>query len=106
MFDQWASELLGYRTLVAVDRDVLVYTGRMFPPASVRRDGIAMWVKSGGLHLEPWMPGRQIAWVKLDTGDWVAVVDVTAFSGNQLSQVVMRLWVIPQDLKTGNALHE
>lgn len=99
MFDDWSVELLGYRTLIAIDREVLVYTGRLFPSAGDRRDSIAMWIKSGGLHLEPWMPGRQTAWLKLDTGGWMAIVDVPAFSGNRLSRVAMQLWVLPQDLK-------
>jgi hypothetical protein len=49
MFDHWARELLGYRTLHYVDRKVWVSTARAFPPAGTRRDQLPLWQKAGGL---------------------------------------------------------
>ena len=38
MFDNWARELLGYRTLHHVDRTVWINTARAFPRGPLRRD--------------------------------------------------------------------
>jgi hypothetical protein len=64
MFEQWLDSG-EYRTLHAVDRDVLVDVSRAFPGDSFRRkDELPLWVKACGLRLEPWMPARQIAWLR------------------------------------------
>lgn len=49
VFEDWHADLLGYRTLIPVDRPVMVNTARAFPPAGFRRDQLPMWVKAGGL---------------------------------------------------------
>ena len=98
MFDNWAPELLGYRTLHHVDREVWVNTARAFPPGPARRDQIPMWTKAGGLALEPWMPAHQSAWLLRDDGTWLAVVELEAHSGNSQSAVTMQLWLLADDI--------
>ncbi|KAB7755181.1 hypothetical protein [Mycolicibacterium mucogenicum] len=98
MFEHWRSELLGYRTLIPVDRPVMVNTARAFPPAGFRRDELPLWVKAGGLHLEPWMRGRQTAWLRRADGGWLAVVTIQAGSGNNKSRIAMQLWLLPEDI--------
>lgn len=100
MFDNWPPELLGYRTLHHVDRPVWINTARAFPPGPLRRDQIPMWTKAGGLHLEPWMPARQTAWLLRDDGTWLAVVELEARSGNGKSAVTMQLWLLTEDITT------
>lgn len=98
MFDAWKPDLLGYRTLIPVDRPVMVNTARVFPPAGFRRDQLAMWVKAGGLHLEPWMPGHQTAWLRRADGGWLAAVTIEAASGNNQSRITLQLWLLPEDI--------
>lgn len=98
MFGNWARELLGYRTLHHVDRPVWINTARAFPRGRLRRDQIPMWTKAGGLHLEPWMPARQTAWLLRDDGTWLAVIELEARSGNNKSSVTMHLWLLADDI--------
>lgn len=100
MFEDWVSELCGYRTLHVVDRWVRVDVAKAFPTlmsGGPRRDEIPMWVKSGGMLLSaPYMPARQIAWVKRANDNmWLAVVLMPVASGNGRSRVTMQLWLEP-----------
>lgn len=81
-----------------MDRSVLVSTARMFPPSGTRRDRLAMWIKSGGIHFEPRMPGHQTAWLRRDDGGWLAVVTVQAASGNSKSHIALQLLLLPEDI--------
>ncbi|MUL79018.1 hypothetical protein [Mycolicibacterium sp. CBMA 226] len=45
--------------MIAVDRAVVVDTTRVFPPTGSRRDTLPLWVKSGGVQLDAWLPGLQ-----------------------------------------------
>ena len=100
MFDKWVRELLGYRTLHYVDRQVWVSTARAFPPAGTRRDKLPLWQKAGGLALEPWMPARQLAWLLRSDGTWLAFVELEARSGNNKSGLSMQLWLLADDICT------
>lgn len=97
MFDYWEDQLCGYRTLHRLNRSVLVDVTRAFPvlAAAPRRDALPLWVKSGGLLLSPpWMPARQIAWVRrANDGAWIAVVDMPVTSANGRSRLTMQLWL-------------
>ncbi len=99
MFEEWQADLLGYRTLIPEDRPVMVNTARAFPPSGTRRDQLPMWVKAGGLHLEPRMSGHQTAWLRRADGGWLAVVTIQATSGNNQSRVAMQLWLLPDDIE-------
>lgn len=48
-----------------LDREVCVDAARIFPSKAKGKDELPMWVKSFGLHLEPTMMARQIAWIRL-----------------------------------------
>ncbi|MDX1886852.1 hypothetical protein [Mycolicibacterium sp. 120270] len=63
MFDGW-EDSADYPTLFRVCREVSIDTARIFPPSGIRKDELPMFVKSGGLLLEPSMRGRQIAWIR------------------------------------------
>jgi len=78
----------------------MVNTARAFPPTGTRRDQLPMWVKSGGLYLEPWMPGHQTAWLRRADGGWLAAVSVQAASGNNQSHITLQLWLLPDDITT------
>lgn len=100
MFESWQAELLGYRTLIPVDRPVMVNTARAFPPSGARRDQLAMWIKSGGVVLDAWMEGRQTAWLRRADGGWLAAVTIKVASGNKRSHLAMQLWLLPEDIST------
>lgn len=56
-----------YRTRYSIDRQVWVDMVRVFPglgSCARRQDELALWIKSGGVRLEPFMPGRQVAWLR------------------------------------------
>lgn len=93
MFETWEN-IDGYTTLFPCDRPVMVNTGWL-PASGTRRDKLAMWIKSSGLHLDYEMPGRQIAWVRRSDGSWIAVVELTAHSGNKRSSLTATLWLPP-----------
>ncbi|MBN3458386.1 hypothetical protein JNN96_30560 [Mycobacterium sp. DSM 3803] len=100
MFEHWAPELCGYRTLHVVDRWVRVDIAKAFPAlmsGGTRRDEIPMWVKSGGVFIAaPYMRAHQIAWVKRANDNvWLAVVLMPVASGNGQSHVTMQLWLEP-----------
>ena len=99
MFGQWHNDNQ-YPTLYRVDREVAVDTSRLFPRSAVRRDELPLWVKSFGLQLEPWMPARQLAWIRHADGGWLAIVTMPASSGNGRSTVTMPLWLPPEGLTT------
>jgi hypothetical protein len=52
-----------------------------------------MWVKAFGLHLEPAMMARQIAWMRTSNGGWLAAVEMPATSGNGRFRLTMNLWL-------------
>jgi hypothetical protein len=92
MFDSWESSG-EYATLHRLDRTVRVDVARIFPSKAKRKDGLPMWVKAFGLHLEPTMSARQIAWIRTSNGSWLAAVEMPATSGNGRSRLTMNLWL-------------
>lgn len=91
-----------HRILFAVERPVWVDMLRVFPGLGScgRQDQLALWIKAGGLRLEPWMPGRQAAWIRRADGGWLARVLVPAASTNQQARVTLQLWVEPSAVAT------
>ena len=101
MFDMWEN-IDGYPTLYPCDRPVIVDT-RWLPPSGTRRDKLAMWIKSGGLHLDYEMPSRQLAWVRRADGSWIAIVELIARSCNQRSSLTATLWLPPGAIRASSA---
>ena len=52
------------------------------------------------IWFEPWMPGRQVAWLRRADGGWLALVLVPAASTNQAAHVTLQLWVEPDAIDT------
>ncbi|AGC61008.1 hypothetical protein MULP_00979 [Mycobacterium liflandii 128FXT] len=104
MFDKWQDALCGYRTLHRMNRPVFVDVSRAFPAvgAAPRRHELPMWVKNGGMLLTPpWMPARQIAWIRrANDGAWMAVVLMPVASAHRDSHLVMQLWLEADMLTT------
>jgi hypothetical protein len=44
------------------------------------------------------MLARQLAWIRCADGGWVAIVVMSASSGNRLSTLSMPLWLPPDEL--------
>lgn len=98
MFDDWVPDSSGGLTLFRVERDVQIDMWRVVPPTrfdKFRSDQVPMWLKCGGLQIEPVMRGRQLAWVRRTTGGWLAVCEVVACSPNGRSHLTMQLWLPP-----------
>lgn len=95
IFDRWESDP-AYPTLFRVDRPVLVNMQLALPGVGRRLDGVPMWCRSAGLRVEPYMPARQIGWVRRFDGGWFAACQVEAGSSNGRSRVTMQLWADPE----------
>jgi hypothetical protein len=65
-----------------------------------RQDELALWIKSGGLRLDPWMAGRQVAWLRRSDGGWLALVLLPAASTNETARMTLQLWVEPDAITT------
>ena len=92
-----------YRTRFSIDRQVWVDMLRVFPglgSCARRRDELPLWLVAGGVRLDPWMPGRQVAWLRRSDGGWLALVLVPAASTNQAAHVTLQLWVEPDAIVT------
>jgi hypothetical protein len=105
VFDEWRDST-EYPTVYRMQREVRVNISRLFPGFGGRRkDELPLWVKAGGLHLEPWMAARQFAWLRCTSGDWLAGILMPAGSANGQSRIMLQLWVEPDvittDLTTG-----
>ena len=102
-FDQW-KDTSDYPTLFVTDRPVLV-DSRVFPSAGAarRQDELALWIRGEGLRLDPWMAGRQIAWIRLNTGAWLASVQIPAASANRRCRITLQLWLEPDAFTTDMA---
>ncbi|MBY0286769.1 MAG: hypothetical protein K2X52_06435 [Mycobacteriaceae bacterium] len=99
MFESW-HDSREYPTLFRVDREVCVDIAHLFPPTGIRRDELPLFVKSGGLLLEPAMKARQIAWLRRSDGGWAACLQMPAGSANGRSRLTMQLWLPPEALST------
>ncbi|OHU76133.1 hypothetical protein [Mycobacteroides chelonae] len=98
MFDttDWCSSGM-YPSLVAVDRPVMVDgLQAFFGAGGGLMSGVPLGVRSGGLRVEPWMPGRQHLWLRVRDGSWLAGVELEAHSGNGTSHLRMQLWLPPK----------
>ena len=95
MFGGWESSA-EYPTLYPLNRRVWVDTARVLPASGIRQDQVPLWLRAGGLRIEPRMLGRQIAWLRRCDGGWLAVVEVSAGSSNSRSQISMTLWLSPE----------
>ncbi|VBA34470.1 hypothetical protein [Mycobacterium pseudokansasii] len=97
MFEHW-DDSAEFPTLVRVDRQVRLDVARVFPASGLRKDELPLWVKAGGVVLEPVMLARQVAWLRRSEGSWLACVQMPARSANRRSQLTMNLWLPPQAL--------
>jgi hypothetical protein len=101
-FGDWP-EAAVYRTRFSIDRQVWVDMLRVFPglgSCARRQDELALWIKSGGLRLDPWMAGRQVAWLRRADGGWLALVLLPAASTNETARMTLQLWVEPDAITT------
>ena len=74
---------------------------RVFPglgSCARRQDELALWIKSGGLRLDPWMAGRQVAWLRRADGGWLVLLP--AASTNETARMTLQLWVEPDAITT------
>ena len=97
----WDAGECGRRTLRRCEppRPVLVNMDAALPPGVLRTPhlGQRLYVASFGLHLVPWMPGRQIAWVLQSTDRWWAMISVDTGSSNKCSRLTIPMLVAPDN---------
>ncbi|WP_199347652.1 hypothetical protein [Mycobacteroides chelonae] len=51
------------------------------------------FARQHGLIIESLHPGRQLAWVRLNTGGWLALVTIEAQTADGLNSLAMDLWL-------------
>ncbi len=61
-------------------------------------DEVPLFVRSGGLLVEPRMRGHLIAWLRRSDGGWVAVVELELSSANRRSRAAATLWLPAGDV--------
>lgn len=74
---------------VLVDMDVALGLTR----AGKRADRVTLRVKACAVRVEGIMAARQFAWFQTSSGNWVAVVQVDATSGNGQNRITLDLCV-------------
>ncbi|WP_100522662.1 hypothetical protein [Mycobacteroides abscessus] len=97
MFDEWVNPP-GFKTLYLMDMPVTVESSRAWPGQFMHL-GVSLpsrEVRTYGLKVEPFMRGRLVAQVRRTDGDWFAVVEVPAASGDGQSRLTMQLWLPPE----------
>lgn len=93
MFELWANSDGGiYR---AVDRPVVVLTHQVLlgHTGSHQMTLSPPFARQHGLIIESLHPGRQLAWVRLSTGGWLALVTIEARTADGLNTLTMDLWL-------------
>lgn len=50
-------------------------------------------IAAGGLKLTGNAPGYLHAWIRLNTGTWLGLISVTAYSGNHRAHLYLHQWV-------------
>ncbi|MEU9806238.1 hypothetical protein [Mycobacterium sp. NPDC050853] len=92
MFDNWCDPP-GVKILHRVDRPVVIYTHQVWPSAGHSMRLGPLDARRHGLRIESLQPGRQAAWVRLDTGEWLALVFADVETADGRSKVTMQLWL-------------
>jgi hypothetical protein len=70
-------------------RPALLHPGTWFPPERLRwATATPLWVRSKGLQLSRAVPCLVMEWWVTETGDWVALIDVTVHIGDQQRQLL------------------
>lgn len=94
MFDFWESPPSGsaYRP---VDRPVIVLAHQLLvgSTGSHQMSLSPPFARQHGLIIESLHPGRQLAWVRLNTGGWLALVAIEAQTADGLNSLAMDLWL-------------
>lgn len=94
MFDEWRNPP-GIEIYRPVDRTVLVRSHQVFSGevGSHQMSLSPTLARQHGLVIESLQPGRQLAWVRTNTGDWLALVIVEVATADGLNSLAMQLWL-------------
>lgn len=94
MFESWVNAPGGeiYRP---IDRPVLVLTHQVLAgdAGSHQMSLSPLFARRHGLVIESLHSGRQLAWVRLSTGGWLALVTIEARTADGLNSLTMDLWL-------------
>lgn len=94
MFDAWESPPVGgvYRPM---DRPVVVLIHQVLlgDTGSHQMTLAPPFARQHGLIIESLHAGRQLAWVRLNTGGWLALVTIEARTADGLNSLKMDLWL-------------
>lgn len=94
MFDFWENPPEG-GTYLAVDRPVVVLSHQVLlgDTGSHQMALSPPFARQHGLIIESLHPGHQLAWVRLSTGGWLALVTIEARTADGLNTLTMDLWL-------------
>lgn len=100
MFETWNARL---EPLPYIEKDppqpVMIHFGASFPrrPAKIGPGGIPLRVRVEGLNADTPVPGTLHAWLRLNTGEWLCLLQFRLPTGNGLGYLDMRQWC-PADI--------
>ncbi|MGL5444845.1 MAG: hypothetical protein ACRDDJ_20565 [[Mycobacterium] stephanolepidis] len=76
-----------------MDRPVVIYTHQVWPDAGHSMTLSSSDARRHGLRIESLQPGRQAAWVRLYTGEWLALVFAEVETADGRSKLALQLWL-------------
>ncbi|SIM00478.1 Uncharacterised protein [Mycobacteroides abscessus subsp. abscessus] len=94
VFDNWECSPEG-GVYHPTDRPVVVHTHSVFL-AEIGGHQMSLsppFARQHGLVIESLHAGRQLAWVRLSTGAWLALVTIEAQTADGLNSLTMDLWL-------------
>lgn len=92
MFDDWVT-VPGVEILWQLDRPVLVDTRKVWPTAHMPFRPPTPRVQQHGANIKPRVEGRQVAWLRRNSGEYLALVVIAVRSADGASRMLMPLWV-------------
>lgn len=99
MFDSWVNPP-GVEICRRVDRPVQMFgTGLWCRPGQSSLSLAPGDVRAHGLKIGAFHPGQQVAWVRLSSGGWLAVVRVELSTADGSNTVDTALWLQPHQLR-------
>ncbi|WP_078294481.1 hypothetical protein [Mycobacterium sp. D16R24] len=100
MFDDWCNPA-GIEIYREVNRPVLVRANQVFGgEVGLHQMTLApALARQHGLVFNPLQPGHQFAWVRTNTGSWLALVVVEVATADGANQLAMQLWLQPHQFQ-------
>lgn len=94
--ESWVAATDAGRTLYPTDRLVFVDALAAFPGIGQPMTGVPMWVRAYGAYFRPWMPARQIGWLRCYDNTFRGIIQIAITSANRRSAFTATLLLPPE----------